>query len=920
MIKLNPDNLVEIVWGGDYIEKMKKLPPSGRKIGESWECSAHLEHPSTATLENGTKIALPELLSISGKEILGEEIFEEFQGNLPVLIKFIDARENLSVQVHPTDEKAKELGEKDTGKTEFWVVLEAEKDAVLYLGFKENVDKEEFRKDISSPDINIAEKYLNAFPAKKGDLFLNPAGTIHAIGKGLVLTEIQQSSGITYRVWDWNRTPKRPLHIKKALEALDFSKKVREDFEKTPRKINPKEESLVDSFYFSVDKITLDAEDEVEIETKGSFQVLTCIEGKVKVKATRELPLEAGNTILVPASLNRYSIFAEEKSQVLKTFLLTTKQVNPVIFQAYDVRAIADELLTDRVAYYLGKGYGTFLKRINDADSGKLWTAVGGGVRLSTPRIRQFLMKGILSSGVNVYDVGITSTPELYFSIPYLNADGGINITASHNETEYNGLKQVIKTKDGFITSINAEEMLEIKRTVLEGDFLEGAAIVRKLPEGEVAKYHNLLVKANARLGRDIWVYLLEHWRERGLKVLLDTVSRLNFPKRLDEEKWNEIKKSLELPEKTEQPETAIKYPFGRLKLVIDFGNGSAWRTKEIYGELGAEVVAMNEEHTGKFSHTPDPIKAKYRRELEKMVVKVAGEEKEKEIIGFGHDEDGDRVIYIRKDGKAVEGDRTLAIQAKDILEEYKRKGKRGKPRFMGEVKFSRIAEEYITTNGGEYIMNPTGFAFIKDGVKTLVRALRKGLPKVELFGQKLNLLQNKEPVVLAAELSGHQMSSHEENWIFDDGPLAVVKVLSVIAKALKKGKSFVDLDEEVPRYSASPEINIKLPTNVILEKVEVVEKALEIFREKGYQINTIDGGIIKWLDEDGNWLGQALVRKSNTQPMLICRVEGKNEESKKKIEDELFKELSKISTKAVSKLDLASDDYVREILQRILG
>jgi phosphomannomutase len=393
--------------------------------------------------------------------------------------------------------------------------------------------------------------------------------------------------------------------------------------------------------------------------------------------------------------------------------------------------------------------------------------------------------------------------------------------------------------------------------------------------------------------------------------------------------RWQEIRRALRLPEDFNQPETAVKHPLKNLKLVIDFGNGSSWRTKEVYTELGAEVVALNEEPDGSFpAHIPDPIKARYRRQLEEAVVAEATREGEKatespkyrkkEVVGFGYDGDGDRVIYVRSDGRVVEGDRTMAIQAKSIIEEYRSRGEEGKPRFMGEVKFSKATAEFITALGGEYIMTPTGFAFIKDGTKTLYRAIRQNLPEVNLFGKKIDLTRNKEPVVLAAELSGHQMSGHEENWIFDDGTLAAVKVLTVIAQAVKKGGTFIDLDEEVPRYPATPELNIRLATNVLEEKQEVVEQVVDIFQRKGYPIDTTDGGLIKWIDKAGNWLGQALVRKSNTQPMLICRVEGRDEEAKAMIEKEFFSTLSRVSTKAVPKLDLASDDYIKGILPRI--
>jgi len=914
------DNVVEAVWGGEFIEEFKGLPASGRHIGESWECSTHLEHPSRIFLGNGQETFLRELVRSMSEEILGHEVAREFRGELPVLVKLIDAHEDLSVQVHPSDEKARELGEADTGKDEAWLVLHANEGSVLYLGFREEVDRAEFERALSDPSINIAERYLNAIPVKKGDIFFNPAGTIHAIGKGLVLAEIQQSSGVTYRVWDWNRIPKRPLHIAKALKVLNFTKSTRADFERQPRKLNKKEDRLVDSFHFTVDRVALAATEELEVDTMGSFQILTCLKGKVELLGSDSKGcLSQGQSLLAPASLNRYNVTGVEDSVLLKSFVLTPQHIDPVIFQTYDVRAVAGEYLSDRVVYYLGRGYGTFLRRINQAPVGRLWAVVGGGIRLSTERIRSCLIRGVLSTGVNVYNAGITSTPELYFAIPYLNADGGVNITASHNESEYNGLKQVVRSRDGFITSISAEEMNEIKRTILEGDFIDGEAECVNVVEGEVSKYHNELVKANCRLGREIWIYLLQHWRDRGLKALLDTIRLLDFPEDLNKTNWQRIRNALGLPAEFNQPDTAIKHPLRGLKVVIDFGNGSTWRTKGVYSDLGAEVVALNETPDGSFpAHIPDPIKAKYRRQLEEAVMKEAAD-CSKEVVGIGHDEDGDRVIYVRSDGRVVEGDRTLAIQVKAAVQEHRAKGHSGALRFMGEVKFSRIAEEFIASQGSEYIMSPTGFAFIKDGVKRLFRALQDGVEQIDIFGRKINLRDNREPIMLAAELSGHQMSGHEENWIFDDGTLAAVKVLTVISRGLKDGKTFIDLDEEVPRYPASPELNIRLPTNVLADKQAVVDEVVKVFREKGYSIDTTDGGLIKWADAKGEWLGQALIRKSNTQPMVICRVEGKDDAARQAIEKEFFQVLSQVSTKAVPRLNLASDDYVRGVLPRIL-
>ncbi|MHC1582191.1 MAG: type I phosphomannose isomerase catalytic subunit [Candidatus Syntropharchaeia archaeon] len=884
VIKFQP-NLVEKIWGGDRIEKLKGLPPSGRKIGESWECSAHPTNPSKIRIGE-VEIPFIHLLNHCGDWIIGKQLMNDFRGEFPILIKFIDTSENVSVQVHPSDEDGEMLGEGDRGKTEAWYVLDAEPGAKVYIGVKKDVS------DISE----IREGSLNAIEVKKGDLFFIPAGTVHAIGKGILLYEIQESSDLTYRVWDWGRP--RELHLERAGMVSSLSKANIEDFKKVP-----KGKELIDTIHF-----TLSFAESGKQKTRGSFHLLTCIEGETEIEIQgKKEKLNMGETALIPACVDSYEISC--KGKVLMAYLRTPEHIDPVIFQTYDVRAV-ESMLSDRTCYYLGKGYASYLRRMKNTRSGELWICVGGGIRLSTERIRNSLIKGILSAGVNVYNVGITSTPELYFSIPFMKADGGINITASHNESEYNGLKQVIKSEDGFIASINADEMIGIKETILSSNFLYGNGRKIDLEEGLIPEYHNLLVESNCRLGREIWIYLLRNW---DLRELLDTLKKIEFPEKYDEDRWREIREKLRIPENFECPWTAIREPLKGLKVVIDFGNGSTWRTRSVYENLGCEVFSLNENPDGRFpAHHPDPIKAKYRKQLEEETVKTAEKEKEKEVVGFGHDEDGDRVIYIRSDGRVVEGDRTLSIQAKEIISEYRKKNR--KPKFMGEVKFSRIAEEFITGNGGVYIMTPTGFAFIKEGMNQTCRAVRDGKESIHLFGREIDL-RDRETVVLAAELSGHQMCGHEENWMFDDGTLAATKVLTVIAKARKEGKTFIDLDEEVPRYPTSPEINIRLPTNVLEEKEKVVIKALEIFEKMGLEIDRTDGGLIKWYDETG-WIGQALIRKSNTQPMIICRVEGRDEKGKEFVEKEFFDVLRRVSTDVIGKLDLESDDYVRKRLR----
>ena len=206
LIKLKPF-VVSKIWGGEKLARMKNIThdPSEQRIGETWEASLLKEGPSFD--ESGTPLS----------EIIGPDSFD-------YLVKYIDTSDDLSIQVHPGDEYAR-LHENSLGKTECWFILAAVEGCGIYLGLKEGVDKLTLEQALR--DKEDISQLLNFIPVKKGDFFFVPAGTIHAIGRGITLAEVQQSSGITYRVWDWNRVDdqgqSRELHVKKALDVINFS-------------------------------------------------------------------------------------------------------------------------------------------------------------------------------------------------------------------------------------------------------------------------------------------------------------------------------------------------------------------------------------------------------------------------------------------------------------------------------------------------------------------------------------------------------------------------------------------------------------------------------------------------------------------------------------------------------------------------
>lgn len=256
--------LKDYIWGGTNLKKYRKTDLD--IISESWELSFHQDGLSKIEIDN----KLVNLSDVVKKEDLGEKAsnFPFF----PVLIKLIDAKENLSVQVHPSDEYALK-NENSFGKTEMWYVISALEGAGLYVGFKEDENKENVEKYLH--DGTILD-HLNFFKVKEGDCYFIPSGTIHAIGKGVTLIEIQQNSNLTYRLYDYNRVDKnglkRPLHIEKALNVIDYNKYQKEE----------KRDNLLGKCkYFTSYK--LDASIDKKIYYKDSFTSITFLSGEGKI-------------------------------------------------------------------------------------------------------------------------------------------------------------------------------------------------------------------------------------------------------------------------------------------------------------------------------------------------------------------------------------------------------------------------------------------------------------------------------------------------------------------------------------------------------------------------------------------------------------------------------------------------------------
>ncbi len=314
--------LKDKVWGGQalselYNKKAGKLP----NIGESWEISGVQENQSVVT--NGFLAGnnLEELIEVYMGDITGDKIYEKYGNEFPLLIKFIEAKEDLSVQVHPGDEMAKER-HNAYGKTEMWYILESEKDAKIYTGFREGVTKAMYEEAVSNGNL---PGLLNTEKAEKGDTFFTPAGRIHAIGAGTTLVEIQQTSDITYRISDWNRESKGPakreLHLDLALDAIDFSEtSKRKKIRKEP--VPNTSQNLVNCEYFNTNFLKFNEKISKEYYFNDSFVIFICLDGEFSILWDDQTErVTRGETVLIPAMIKEIVLEPAGEAQLLEVFI-----------------------------------------------------------------------------------------------------------------------------------------------------------------------------------------------------------------------------------------------------------------------------------------------------------------------------------------------------------------------------------------------------------------------------------------------------------------------------------------------------------------------------------------------------------------------------------------------------------------------
>ena len=294
-------------WGGNKLKTILNKDIPSNKTGESWEVSVIPDNLSVVQSGYFEGQNLQELVQKYQTAFVGKKNYQKYGNNFPLLIKYIDAADDLSIQVHPDEEMAQKL-HRSFGKNELWHILQADENACLYIGFKKGVTKDDYIKHLNQGNLL---PIINRIPVKAGDTFYIPAGTLHAIGKGILLAEIQQTSDITYRIFDWNRKglngKPRKLHTELALKAIDFEipiNKIIDRHIKTP--------------YFKIDILNLEHELSESLSHIDSFIILMITEGLFEVNGYK---FHKGETIFLPAIVSDLKIKTIEKGNILKIYL-----------------------------------------------------------------------------------------------------------------------------------------------------------------------------------------------------------------------------------------------------------------------------------------------------------------------------------------------------------------------------------------------------------------------------------------------------------------------------------------------------------------------------------------------------------------------------------------------------------------------
>ncbi len=320
----------ETIWGGNkLVQKLgKNIDATSQgshinkeKIGETWEISSVQENISV--VENGflAENTLQELVEIYMGDLIGDKIYEKFGIEFPLLIKFIDANAPLSIQVHPNDITAKKR-HKAFGKNEMWYVVEADENAEIIIGFNQEIDKEKYLKVFENKQL---EQILNKIKVKAGDVFYLPAGRVHSIGEGILIAEIQQTSDITYRIYDWERLDSngksRELHVDFAKDTIDFSfyENYKIPYSKNLNTIS----ELASCNYFTVNILDFNKPKERTYVEIDSFVIFMCLEGEFEIDTNQEdkTKMIKGESVLIPAEIDSVNLIPKQKAKILEIYV-----------------------------------------------------------------------------------------------------------------------------------------------------------------------------------------------------------------------------------------------------------------------------------------------------------------------------------------------------------------------------------------------------------------------------------------------------------------------------------------------------------------------------------------------------------------------------------------------------------------------
>ncbi len=313
--------LKPMIWGGTDIAPFKNITTEHDNIGESWEISGVEGNVSVVSNGELANITLDEILAQAKENLAGKKVYEKYGNTFPLLIKFIDAKSDLSIQVHPDDKLGKER-HNSFGKTEMWYVVDASQDAFLYSGFEQKLSPDKYEETVND---NTFTDYLKRYEVKSGDVFFLPAGRVHAIGSGCFVAEIQQTSNITYRIYDYDRTDadgnKRELHTELAKDAINFEVLDSYKTEYASQVNTPVE--LASCQYFTTNLLDIDIAISRNYESRDSFTIYICMEGHCTLTDNdgNSITINKGESILIPATTKSAVISPSVATKLLETFV-----------------------------------------------------------------------------------------------------------------------------------------------------------------------------------------------------------------------------------------------------------------------------------------------------------------------------------------------------------------------------------------------------------------------------------------------------------------------------------------------------------------------------------------------------------------------------------------------------------------------